>query len=193
MPVLSSRKGELPRSVLSASTRRPSARSAGSSPRRVNSIVDRTQARRWPFRAWWSWGESNPRPSAMEARATTIPDSLADAAPAGRLAVGNRRPSLRLCGVSADFPAVSGLSCGHPPLLLPGCGGSAPCAIAGHDVSSLPDRSGGESELLVGNSCCLPRLASLSNSGRTLDQRNRRRNLSAPCLIVLPRVAPDGS
>jgi len=43
-----------------------------------------------------------------------------------------------------------------PPLLLPGCGGSAPCAIAGHDVSLFLTRSGGESELLVGNSCGCP-------------------------------------
>jgi len=47
------------------------------------------------------------------------------------------RSTLGLCRVSADFHAVSGLSRRHPPLLLPGCGGSAPCAISGHDVSSL--------------------------------------------------------
>ena len=40
---------------------------------------------------------------------------------------------------SANFLAVSVLSSCHPPLLLPGCGGSAPCAISGHDVSLQPE------------------------------------------------------
>jgi hypothetical protein len=36
------------------------------------------------------------------------------------------------------FLIVSVLSRRHPPLLLPGCGELAPCAIAGHDVSLQP-------------------------------------------------------
>ena len=76
---------------------------------------------------------------ALNARATTIPDCLPDAgSPAGRLAVARkRRPANRLSESSSVFPDASCLSRCHPPLLLPGCGGSAPCAISGHDVSSL--------------------------------------------------------
>jgi len=76
---------------------------------------------------------------ALNARATTIPDFLPDAgSPAGRLAVAlERRPANRLSESSSVFPDASCLSRCHPPLLLPGCGGSAPCAISGHDVSSL--------------------------------------------------------
>ncbi len=45
------------------------------------------------------------------------------------------RPPLRLSGTSVVFLTVSGLSRRQPLLLLPGCSGQAPCAIAGHDVS----------------------------------------------------------
>ena len=45
------------------------------------------------------------------------------------------RPPLRLSGMSVVFPTVSVLSRRQPLLLLPGCSGLAPCAIAGHDVS----------------------------------------------------------
>ncbi len=84
-------------------------------------------------------GNRTPVHQALNARATTIPDSLPNAGrPAGRLAVTRKwRPANRLSESSSVFPDVSRLSCCHPPLLLPGCGGSAPCAISGHDVSSL--------------------------------------------------------
>ena len=101
-------------------------------------------------------GNRTPVHQAENARATTIPDFEADAtSPAGRL---SRLPetTTRLSVRSAVFHAVSGLSNCHPPLLLPGCGGSAPCAISGHDVSSSPNGSGGESELLIGNSLGCP-------------------------------------
>ena len=78
-------------------------------------------------------GNRTPVHQALNDRDTTIPDFRTDAVlPAGRLA---RRPSAQLSERSAVFHAVSGLSRRHPPLLLPGCGGSAPCAIAGHDDS----------------------------------------------------------
>ena len=48
-----------------------------------------------------------------------------------------RWPANRLSESSSVFPNVSSLFRCHPPLLVPGCGGSAPCAISGHDVSSL--------------------------------------------------------
>jgi hypothetical protein len=84
--------------------------------------------------------------------------------------------------MSAVFPAVSVLSCRHPLLLLPGCSGVAPRALTGRDDSRSPNGSGGESEVAFGASCFVPRLRSLSNSGRTSDFRSRRRNRSAPCV-----------
>ncbi len=67
------------------------------------------------------------------------------------------RPPLRLSGTSVVFLTVSGLSRRQPLLLLPGCSGQAPCAIAGHDVSQKPDgRSGGESEVAIGASVGAP-------------------------------------
>ncbi len=101
-------------------------------------------------------GNRTPVHQAENARATTIPDFETDAiSPAGRLP---RLPeaTTRLSVRSAVFHAVSGLSNCHSPLLLPGCGESAPCAISGHDVSSSPNESGGESELLIGNSLGCP-------------------------------------
>jgi hypothetical protein len=80
-------------------------------------------------------GKRTPVHQAEAARATTIPDFEAHVAPpAGRLA---RRPPDRLSEPSAVFRAVSGLPRRHPPLLLPGCGGPAPCGLAAHDVSLL--------------------------------------------------------
>ena len=66
--------------------------------------------------------------------------------PTSSLTQGDRRvswppvarwPATRLSEWSSVFPDASGLFRCHPPLLVPGCGGSAPCAISGHDVSSL--------------------------------------------------------
>ena len=51
--------------------------------------------------------------------------------------------------VSVVFPTVNGLSRRRPPLLLPGCGGSAPCGISAHDCT--PTALGREHELLVGS------------------------------------------
>lgn len=44
-------------------------------------------------------------------------------------------PTGRLSRLSTVFPVVGLLSGCHPPLLLPGCGELAPCAITGHDFS----------------------------------------------------------
>ena len=85
------------------------------------------------------------------------------------------------CGLSHKskvFPIVSGLSRRHPPLLLPGCDGLAPCGIAAHDVS-LPSIRRRE-RTARWQFCFLPRLTNLSNSGCTCKQRNCCRNLSAP-------------
>ena len=72
----------------------------------------------------------------------------------GQLGVATPPPGL--CQGSVVFPTVSGLSLRSPSLLLPGCVGLAPCAIAGHDDSRSPELSGGESELAVGGSWFAP-------------------------------------
>ncbi|CAB4584453.1 unannotated protein [freshwater metagenome] len=93
----------------------------------------------YPLPLGGAGGNRTPVHQASSARATTIPDLLPDAGRlAGQLTVTRRwRPTNRLSESSSVFPDVSCLSRCHPPLLLPGCGGSAPCAISGHDVSSL--------------------------------------------------------
>jgi len=70
----------------------------------------------------------------LRARDTTIPASVLTQ---HRRRVDHpvTRVARRLSAVSSVFPDASCLSRRHPPLLLPGCGGSTPCAIAGHDVS----------------------------------------------------------
>ena len=87
--------------------------------------------------------------------ATTIPDAEPDAGSlAGQLIL---RSTSGLSRKSAVFLAVSGLSHRHPSLLLPGCDGLAPCGIAAHDDSLITwFESGGESELLIGNSFGCP-------------------------------------
>ena len=102
-------------------------------------------------------GNRTPVHQALNVRDTTIPTFS--------LTQGDRRvswpsvarwPANRLSESSSVFPDASSLFRCHPPLLVPGCGGSAPCAISGHDVSSQPNKSGGESEMLVGTSVCAP-------------------------------------
>lgn len=85
----------------------------------------------------WSWGESNPRPSSgRRPRYDHSRDRrLTAAVPPGRLA--HQGPPPGLSPGSAVFPAASGLSRRQPPLLLPGCGGQAPRAIAGRDRSRV--------------------------------------------------------
>ncbi len=81
-------------------------------------------------------GNRTPVHQPVDEPATTVPGFEAYAAPpAGRL-VTSRSPTPGLSLEPAVFPAVSGLSHRHPPLLLPGCGGPAPCGIAAHDDSS---------------------------------------------------------
>ena len=81
-------------------------------------------------------GNRTPVHQAVTDPATTIPDFAADASLTGGSADRHEwRSTDRLSELSAVFPAVSGLSRRHPSLLLPGCGGSAPCGIAAHDVS----------------------------------------------------------
>jgi len=82
-------------------------------------------------------------------RATTIPESVAY----GNHTAGSDEAETSppdLSPMPTVFPVVSLLSDCHPPLLLPGCGEQAPCAIAGHDFSLPTDGSGGESQLLIG-------------------------------------------
>ena len=100
----------------------------------------------------WSWGESNPRPlSGDRPRYDHSRDcgSTATALP-GQLSL---RSPPDLSPVPTVFPVVSGLSCRHPLLLLPGCSGQAPRALTGRDNARYRPRSGGESELLIVGSC----------------------------------------
>ena len=67
-------------------------------------------------------------------RATTIPESVAY----GNHTAGSDEAETSppdLSPMPTVFPVVSLLSGCHPPLLLPGCGEQAPCAITGHDFS----------------------------------------------------------
>lgn len=93
---------------------------------------------------------------------------------------GLRHPP-RLSEEPAFFLAVSVLSRRQPPLLLPGCGGQAPCAIAGHDVSLHLTRCQAARAKSPSALLWVPRLTSLRNSGRTSGFRSPRRNRSAPC------------
>ncbi len=81
---------------------------------------------------------------------------------------------------SAVFP------CRPPLLLLPGCSGQAPRALTGRDVSLDPiaQAARAKSPLAL---LLVPRLRSLSNSGRTCGSRSQRRNRSAPS----PGSVPD--
>jgi hypothetical protein len=121
-----------------------------------------------PLRAW-SWRESNPRPlSGHRSRYdhSRVSGSTAAGLP-GQLELGPTAGSFPGC--QRSLPAVSGLSHRPPPLLLPGCGEPAPRAIAGRDVSLsyLTDQAARANSASVSALVWLPRLRSLSNSGRT--------------------------
>ncbi len=117
---------------------------------------------------WWSWRESNPRPSGGN-------PTRYDRSRGCGLRLPPRRVE-RARGPSAgSFSDVSGLCrlsvvspyC-PPPLLVPGCDGQAPRAIAGRDDSLLTDldqAARARSSVLA--SLLVPRFGSLSNSGRT--------------------------
>ena len=87
----------------------------------------------------WSWGESNPRPSGGDRPCYDHSRVRGSRCPTAGSADLTRRSTDRLSDRSAVFPAASLLSGGHPPLLLPGCGGSAPCGLAAHDVVYSPE------------------------------------------------------
>src|SRR4051794_28177778 len=93
-------------------------------------------------------GNRTPVHQAQTARATTIPDVGPDGGPrAGPSTLGRHRRVFPRCQRSFPPPAV--LSGCHPPLLLPGCGGAAPCGLAAHDFTHVTWRSGSESEFLL--------------------------------------------
>jgi hypothetical protein len=117
----------------------------------------------------WSWGESNPRPSSgcrprydhsRELR-------LYGCRTAGSVGpAGGPPPGLSLR--PAVFPTVSGLSRRQPPLLLPGCGDQAPRAITGRWCSLTPELGQAARAYCSSAVVFVPRLRSLSNSGRTI-------------------------
>ena len=84
-------------------------------------------------------GNRTPVRRRMTVRATTIPECVARWLPPRRVGRATRAPPRSLSSGSAVFHAVSGLSQLSPPLLLPGCGGPTPRAVAGRDDSRSPD------------------------------------------------------
>ena len=129
---------------------------------------------RWAFGALWSWGESNPRPSGEIRPRYDHPRCIADAAtPTGRL---DHRPKVVVR--ESSFRIVSRLSCGQRSFLP-----SSPASVAGlrwigpvrHFCSRCLFthlRIRRRERTARWQFCWLPRLASLSNSGRTLGQQN---------------------
>src|SRR3954451_18865655 len=91
-------------------------------------------------------------------------------------------PPPGLSPTSTVFPVASGLSRRQPPLLLPGCDGQAPRALTGRDDSRSPEDQAARAKSPLAL-LWVPRLRSLSNSGRTNGFRSQRRNRSAPCLF----------
>ena len=128
-------------------------------------------------RIWWSWGESNPRPSGIARPRYDHSRFGADATPpAGRLlSCLSRVPSFRhgigLSRRQLSFPLSSSASVAG----LRRTGPVRHCWSRCLSTGIRPrERTAGWQFLL------LPRFESLSNSGRTYEQRNWCRNLSAP-------------
>src|SRR3954454_5247185 len=96
-------------------------------------------------------------------------------------------PPPGLSPTSTVFPVASGLSRRQPPLLLPGCDGQAPRALTGRDDSRSPEDQAARAKSPLAL-LWVPRLRSLSNSGRTNGFRSQRRNRSAPWLGWRGRV-----
>ena len=99
--------------------------------------------------------------------------------------------------MSSVFPNVSVLSRCHPPLLLPGCGGSAPCDLAAHECSPTPNKLGGESELLIGSCMVAPFFESeqLVSHARTSNLTSKPVSPICTCvtLSVYARLPHDGA
>jgi len=119
-------------------------------------------------RVLWSWRESNPRPSGGDLTRYDHSRDSGSRQPARRVewargpAAGSFSDVSGLCRLSVVFPYRP------PPLLVPGCDGQAPRGIAARDDSLPTDLNQAarvRSSVLA--SLCLPRLRSLSNSGRT--------------------------
>ena len=86
----------------------------------------------------WSWGESNPRPPGGHRTRYdhSRTPALAATGLAGQWTPKSHRRVFPRCQRSFTPSVV--FPYGPSPLLLPGCGDPAPCAIAGHDFALLP-------------------------------------------------------
>ena len=120
-----------------------------------------------PDHSEWSWRESNPRPASGHRPCYDHSRDLGSTAADLPGQVDPRIPPPGLSLESVVFHTVSGLSLPSPPLLLPGCDGLAPCAIAGHDFSRSPEWIRRRERTAHRRFFGLPCLTSLSNSGRT--------------------------
>ncbi len=117
---------------------------------------------------WWSWRESNPRPSGGNPTRYDRSRGCGLRLPPRRVerarspSAGSFSDVSGLCRLSVVFPDCP------PPLLVPGCGGQAPRAIAGRDDSLLTDlNQAARARSSVLASLLVPCFGSLSNSGRT--------------------------
>ena len=129
---------------------------------------------------WWSWRESNPRPSSGcrpcydHSRGCA---STASASP-GRLpfgTAGSFSDARGLCLRSAVSPAVHHYFCCRAVVVWPRASFLITMTLFARRLGQAA-RANCSLAILV-----VPRLASLSNSGRMNGFRSRRRNRSAPC------------
>ena len=133
-------------------------------------------------------GNRTPVRQAVTVRATTIPEFEADAAsPPGRLTSEAVHGSV-FPGRQRSFPP----SAVFPAVILRFCCRAAvdrPRAALRVTMSLMsPSRSGGESELLLLAVLLLPRLTSLSNSGRTLGSRSLTSKPISPWKVYVGRA-----
>ena len=164
---------------------------AGHSPARSAALSAATDG--WLRTRSWSWGESNPRPPGGH-RTCYDHSRLLSSQQLNRRVGRPRRAHCRVFPRRQRSFTPSAVSpCGPPPLLLPGCGGPAPCAIAGHDfpLRHLKDQAARANCSLSAVLC-----VSLFNESETTrvarsTSRSQRRNQSAPCVSVIVPVRAD--
>jgi hypothetical protein len=119
---------------------------------RFGRIVGPVRPPSWkdPLVGWWSWRESNPRPSSGSRPRYDHSRIVALRLPPCRIKWALRPRRLVFPWSQWSFTPSAVSPCCPPPLLLPGCDGQAPRAIAGRYLPRLPDGSGSESEVVVG-------------------------------------------
>lgn len=107
---------------------------------------------------------------AVDVRATTIPENAPRRLAHRRVGgarEGARRQVFPWC--QRSFPPSAVSPCRPPLLLLPGCSGLAPCAVSGHEsLAHLARTRRRRRTARCRQLFWVPRLRSLSNSGRTV-------------------------